>query len=270
MLCPGLRCALCFLSHQPEHVRVSQLAAVRLGADVVHLDTTRSSLCKGETEIDTLKSMEAMGVCCFIVRHHMEGVVSELADAAAPGTVLINGGDGCNEHPTQGLLDMLTLRQAKGCDFSQLKILIVGDIKHSRVARSAIYALRILGIGEIRICGPRHLLPEAGIPGCTVTEDFDAAIEGVDAVMTLRLQRERMSKELKISTESYHQAYGLTKVRLRRAADDAIVMHPGPVNRGVEIDDDVIDGTQSLVLPQVSNGIAVRMAVLETILNRAT
>jgi len=180
---------------------------------------------------------------------------------------VINAGDGRSGHPTQGLLDVLTIRQAKGPDFSKLKILITGDVKHSRVARSDLHALRTMGAGDIRVCGPASLLPEDDtLAGCQVGEDFDAMLEGADVVMMLRLQRERMEEGLVSSLEDYHRHYGLTAARLRRAAADAVVMHPGPINRGVEITDEVADGPQSLVLRQVSNGVAIRMAVLEMLL----
>ncbi|HLM54121.1 MAG TPA: aspartate carbamoyltransferase catalytic subunit, partial [Pseudoxanthomonas sp.] len=157
--------------------------------------------------------------------------------------------------------------QAKGPDFSRLKVLMVGDVKHSRVARSDLHALRILGVGEIRVCGPNSLLPQDGLlDGCTTGGDFDGMLEGVDAVMMLRLQRERMEEGLVESLEHYHRDFGLTAARLRQAAPDAVVLHPGPVNRGVEITDEVADGPQSLVLRQVSNGVAIRMAVLEALL----
>ena len=184
-------------------------------------------------------------------------------------TALLNAGDGRSAHPTQGLLDMLTLRQAKGMDFRELKVLIVGDVRHSRVARSELHSLRALGAGEIRVCGPASLLPEDDtLAGCIVTQDFEAALEHVDAVMMLRLQRERMTEGLVDSLEDYHRDYGLTPQRLRRAAPDAVVLHPGPMNRGVEIDDAVADGPQSLILRQVRNGVAVRMAVLEALMRR--
>ena len=261
--------AVCTLFFEPStRTRLSfQRAAQRLGADVLNFDASTSSTSKGETALDTLRNIEAMGVRGFVVRHSVDDGVAELAAAAAPGTALINAGDGRSAHPTQGLLDMLTLRQAKGADFSRMKVLVVGDIRHSRVARSDLQVLRTLGAGEIRACGPRSLLPDdATLDGCTVTHDFDAALEGVDAVMMLRLQRERMAEGLVSSLDDYHRDYGLTAARLRRAAPDAVVMHPGPMNRGVEIDSDVADGPQSLVLRQVANGVAVRMAVLETLL----
>jgi aspartate carbamoyltransferase catalytic subunit len=261
--------ALCTLFFEPStRTRLSfQRAAQRLGADVLNFDASTSSTSKGETALDTLKNIEAMGVRGFIVRHSADGGVAALAAQALPGTALVNAGDGRSAHPTQGLLDMLTLRQAKGADFSRLKVLIVGDIRHSRVARSDLQALRTLGIGEIRICGPKPLLPDdATLAGCQVGDDLDAALEGVDAVMMLRLQRERMAEGLVSSLDDYHRDYGLTSPRLKRAAPDAVVMHPGPMNRGVEIDDDVADGPQSLVLRQVANGVAARMAVLEALL----
>ncbi|MDQ3038612.1 MAG: aspartate carbamoyltransferase catalytic subunit [Pseudomonadota bacterium] len=243
------------------------LAAQRLGADVLNFDASTASTSKGESDLDTLKTLEAMGVHGFVVRHKTDGAVAALAAAAGPGTVILNAGDGRSNHPTQGLLDMLTLQQAKGADFAALKVLIVGDVKHSRVARSDLHALRALGTGEIRVCGPAALLPDDDtLRGCTVGDDFDAMLDGVDAVMMLRLQRERMVEGLVASLEDYHRDFGLTMGRLRRAAPDAIVMHPGPMNRGVEIADDVADGPQSRVLQQVANGVAVRMAVLETLL----
>jgi aspartate carbamoyltransferase catalytic subunit len=261
--------AVCNLFFEPStRTRSSfRLAATRLGADVFDFDASTSSTKKGETAADTLRTLEAMGVHGFVVRHPDDGAVAALAQVAGEGTALVNGGDGRHAHPTQGLLDMLALRQAKGGDFSKLKVLIVGDIKHSRVARSDLHALRTLGAGEIRVCGPQSLLPDdATLAGCTVAQDFDAALDGVDAVMMLRLQQERMVQGLVSSLEDYHRDYGLTETRLRRAAPGAVVMHPGPMNRGVEIDAAVADGPQSLVLRQVANGVAVRMAVLEALL----
>ena len=261
--------AICTLFFEPStRTRLSfQLAAQRLGADVLNFDLSTSSTRKGETARDTLKTIEAMGVRGFVIRHHDDGAVAALAAAADPGTALVNAGDGRSAHPTQGLLDMLTLRQAKGDDFRRLKVLIVGDVQHSRVARSDLHALQALGTGEVRVCGPQSLLPDpATLSGCTVSHDLDAALEGVDAVMMLRLQRERMDDGLVESLDDYHRQYGLTASRLRRADPGAVVLHPGPINRGVEITDEVADGPQSRVLTQVSNGVATRMAVLEALL----
>jgi len=261
--------AVCTLFFEPStRTRMSfTLAAQRLGADVLNFDASTSSTRKGETALDTLKNLEAMGVRGFVVRHQEDGAVAALSQHVEDGTVLVNAGDGRSAHPTQGLLDMLTLRQAKGHDFAGLKVAIVGDVKHSRVARSDLQALRTLGAGEIRVCGPVSLLPQDGtLHGCTVTHELDAALDGVDAVMMLRLQRERMEEGLVASLDDYHRDYGLTATRLKRAASDAVVMHPGPINRGVEITDEVADGPQSLILRQVTNGVAVRMAVLEALL----
>ncbi|NYZ63633.1 aspartate carbamoyltransferase catalytic subunit [Luteimonas deserti] len=261
--------AICTLFFEPStRTRLSfQRAAQRLGADVLGFDASTSSTTKGETALDTFRNIEAMGVRGFVVRHAADGAVAALARAAAPDVAVLNAGDGRTAHPTQGLLDMLTLRQAKGADFSGLRVAIVGDVKHSRVARSDLQALRTLGAGEIRVCGPERLLPDDGtLAGCEVGDDLDAALDGVDAVMMLRLQRERMEEGLVDSLEDYHRDFGLDARRLRRAAPDAVVLHPGPMNRGVEISDEVADGPQSLILQQVRNGVAVRMAVLETLL----
>ena len=262
--------AVCTLFFEPStRTRCSfQLAAQRLGADVLDFAAATSSTGKGETALDTLRTLEAMGVHAFVVRHGDDGAVAALAAAAGPCTAVVNAGDGRSAHPTQGLLDMLTLRQARGADFSRLRVLIVGDVRHSRVARSDLHALRTLGAGEIRVCGPAALLPDddATLAGCVVGHDLDAALDGVDAVVALRLQRERMADGLVASLEDYHRDYGLTAARLRRAAPQAVVLHPGPMNRGGEIEDAVADGPRSLVLRQVANGVAVRMAVLEALL----
>jgi aspartate carbamoyltransferase catalytic subunit len=244
-----------------------QLAAQRLGADVVNFDVGASSVKKGESPLDTLRTLEAMGVDAFVVRHAENGAVAALAAGAGPTTSLLNAGDGRAAHPTQGLLDMLTIRQHKGDDVSKLSVLIVGDVRHSRVARSDLHALRALGCGDIRVCAPTSLLPEpATVAGCSVGSQLDAMLDGVDVLMMLRLQRERMDEGLVPSLEQYFRDYGLDAKRLAKAKPDAIVMHPGPMNRGVEIADDVADGPQSVILDQVANGVAVRMAVLEHLL----
>lgn len=244
-----------------------QLAAQRLGADVLNFDVGASSVKKGETALDTFRTLEAMGVEAFVVRHAEDGAVAALADAAGPGTALLNAGDGRSNHPTQGLLDMLTLRRHKGRDFSRLSVLVVGDVKHSRVARSDLQALRQLGCRDLRVCGPAALLPGPEVlEGCTVGQELDAMLEGVDVLMMLRLQRERMEEGLVPSLEAYFADYGLDARRLARARPDAIVMHPGPMNRGVEIAAEVADGPRSVILEQVANGVAVRMAVLSHLL----
>ena len=257
--------SVCTLFFEPStRTRSSfHLAATRLGADLLNFDASTSSTSKGETALDTLRTLEAMGVDCFAVRHAQGGAVAELAAHAGAGTALINAGDGRLAHPTQGLLDMLTLRQAKGVDFSKLTVAIVGDVKHSRVARSDLHALRTLGTGTIRVCGPASLLPDAAeLQGCSVSEDFDATLEGADALVMLRLQRERMQEGLVPSLDEYVRDYCLTARRLARARPGAVVLHPGPLNRGVEIADAVADGSASQILRQVANGVAVRMAVL--------
>lgn len=258
--------AVCTLFFEPStRTRLSfHRAAQRLGADILNFEVATSSTSKGETALDTLKNIEAMGVSAFIIRAREDGLVARLAQSVAPGTALINAGDGRSQHPTQALLDMLTIREAKGRDFSALKVAIVGDILHSRVARSDLAALRTLGVQDIRACGPANLLPDdETLAGCHVTHDLDEALHAADVVMTLRLQRERMEDGLVESLDGYHRDYGINAARMARAAADAIVMHPGPLNRGVEISDEVADGAQSRILRQVENGVLVRMAVLE-------
>lgn len=239
-----------------------ELAASRLSAEVVNFDVATSSTSKGESVLDTLRTLEAMHCDIFVVRHRENGTPEFLARHARPGVAVINAGDGNNAHPTQGLLDVYTLRRHKGADFSRLVVLIVGDIRHSRVARSDMHALLALGIGELRICGPAALMPEALDPRVRVFEDFDQALRDVDAVIMLRLQRERMEQAAVPGERAYFSSYGLSSERLRCARPDAIVMHPGPMNRGVEIESAVADGPQSVILEQVSNGLVVRMAVM--------
>jgi aspartate carbamoyltransferase catalytic subunit len=242
-----------------------ELAARRLGADVINFDIASSSTSKGETLEDTLATLEAMDADAFVVRHKENGTPARLA-AHARRAAVINAGDGNHAHPTQGLLDLLTIRDRKG-DTKGLNVTICGDVRHSRVARSDIDGLAELGAREIRICGPTALLPDAAeFPECRIVEDFDAALEGSDVVIMLRLQKERMQTALGIGESDYFAAYGLTAARLRRANANAIVMHPGPMNRGIEIADEVADGSQSVILEQVANGIFVRMAVLAELL----
>lgn len=245
-----------------------QLAAQRLGADVINFEAESSSTRKGETLVDTLRNIEAMGASLFVVRHTHSSVPAALAAAAAAGSGVVSAGDGRHSHPTQGLLDMLTIRQHKGEDFSRLSVAIVGDIRHSRVARSDAQALRTLGLRDLRLAAPDTLLPdadEACFAGATVASSLDAALQNCDVVMMLRLQRERMDEGLVSSLEEYYRDWGLSPERLAQAKPDAIVLHPGPMNRGVEIADAVADGPQSVILEQVSNGVAVRMAVLEAL-----
>jgi aspartate carbamoyltransferase catalytic subunit len=262
----GLTVANLFFEPSTRTRASFQLAAERLGADVLNFETESSSTRKGETLVDTLRNLEAMGASLFVVRHTHSSVPASLAAAAAPGSRVISAGDGRHSHPTQGLLDMLTIRQRKGEDFSRLVVTIVGDIRHSRVARSDAQALRTLGVRDLRLAAPETLLPDRDDPNfasARVADTLDAALDGCDVVMMLRLQRERMDEGLVASLEEYYRDWGLSPERLALARPDAIVLHPGPMNRGVEIADAVADGPQSVILEQVSNGVAVRMAVLE-------
>ena len=242
-----------------------ELAARRLGANVLNFDIASSSTGKGESLEDTLATLEAMHADAFIVRHKENGTPARLA-ACARNAAILNAGDGNHAHPTQGLLDALTIRDHHA-DFSQLKVVICGDILHSRVARSDIHVLDALGTGEIRLCGPTALmLAAAEFPQCNIFDDFDAAIADCDVVIMLRLQRERMIEALIDDEAEYFLRFGLTTQRLRQARPGALVMHPGPMNRGIEIATDVADGSQSVILDQVANGVPVRMAVLASLL----
>ncbi|RMG35227.1 MAG: aspartate carbamoyltransferase catalytic subunit [Gammaproteobacteria bacterium] len=239
-----------------------ELAAKRLSADVLNFNVSTSATAKGETLLDTLRNIEAMHSEMFIVRHSQSGAAHFIARHAAPGVSVINAGDGRHAHPTQAMLDMFTIRRHKG-DFAPLRVAIVGDILHSRVARSQILALNTLGVTEVRVIGPRTLIPtEARALGVHIFHDLDEGLRDVDVVIMLRLQKERMDGALLPSEEEYFRLYGLTNERLENAKPDAIVMHPGPINRGVEMDSEVADGPRSVILRQVSYGIAVRMAVM--------
>jgi len=239
-----------------------EIAAKRLSADVVNLNIATSSQSKGESLLDMIDNLVAMQADMFVVRHAESDAAYRIAKHVPKGIHIINAGAGSHSHPTQGLLDAFTIRHFKK-DFSGLKIVIIGDILHSRVARSQIHVLKALGVNEIRVAGPKVLVPEVLTEmGVTVYNDVDAAIEGVDVVTTLRLQNERMKASLIPSAQDFYKDYGLTKERLALAHPQAIVMHPGPINRGVEIASDVADGAQSVILHQVTFGIAVRMAVM--------
>ena len=245
-----------------------ELAARRLGADVVNFDIAGSSTSKGETLLDTLHTLEAMHLDALIVRHRESGTPEFLVHHAASAVCVVNAGDGNHAHPTQGLLDALTIRQHRP-NFNLLTVTICGDVLHSRVARSDVHALQALGARAIRLCGPRALLPDTSeFPGCSLHENFDDAVEGSDVIIMLRLQKERMVATLLPDEAAYFERYGLTQERLRRAASGALVLHPGPINRGIEIASEVADGTQSRILEQVANGVFVRMAVLAEFLAR--
>ena len=239
-----------------------ELAAKRLSADVLNLDVQTSSTSKGETLYDTLRNLEAMAADMFVVRHGDSGAAHFIAGNVCPDVAIINAGDGNHAHPTQAMLDMLTIRRHQA-SFEQLSVAIVGDILHSRVARSNMEALRILGCQDIRVIAPRTLLPE-GIEqyGVRVFNDLRTGLRDVDVVIMLRLQKERMQSGLLPSEGEFYRQYGLTSDSLALARPNALVMHPGPINRGVEIESAVADGSQSVILKQVTYGIAVRMAVM--------
>jgi aspartate carbamoyltransferase catalytic subunit len=243
-----------------------EIAAKRLSADVLNLNIGTSSTSKGESLLDTIDNLSAMHADMFVVRHASSGapflIAEHLNRIRGPHVHVINAGDGRHAHPTQGLLDMYTIRHHKK-DFTQLRVAIVGDILHSRVARSDIHALTTLGVPEVRVIGPYTLLP-SGIEqmGVRVFTDMREGLRDVDVVMMLRLQNERMRGALLPSAQEFFKHYGLTQDKLALAKPDAIVMHPGPMNRGVEIDSAVADGTQAVILEQVTFGIAVRMAVM--------
>ncbi len=239
-----------------------EIAAKRLSADVINLNIGASSASKGESLLDTIDNLAAMNADMFIVRHSQSGASHLIAQHVKAGIAVINAGDGRHAHPTQGLLDMYTIRHYKK-SFHNLSVAIVGDILHSRVARSGIHALTTLGCPDVRVIGPATLIPsEVERMGVSVHHDMHRGLEGVDVVIMLRLQSERMSGPLLPSAHEFFKNYGLNAEKLARAKPDAIVMHPGPMNRGVEIESGIADGCQSVILPQVTFGIAVRMAVM--------
>jgi aspartate carbamoyltransferase catalytic subunit len=239
-----------------------ELAAKRLSADVLNINIDASSTVKGETLLDTLQNLEAMHCDMFVVRHTDSGAADFIARYVQPHVHVINAGDGRHAHPTQAMLDMFTIRRMKG-DFAPLTVAIVGDIMHSRVARSQINALTTLGVNEVRVIAPKTLIPkEVETLGVHVYHDLREGLRDVDVVIALRLQHERMQGAMLPSEHEYFQLYGLTEDKLALAKPDAVIMHPGPINRGVEIASGVADGPRSVILQQVTHGIAVRMAVM--------
>jgi aspartate carbamoyltransferase catalytic subunit len=236
-----------------------EAAALRLGAEVLGFSAAGSSLAKGETMLDTMLNLQAVGVTHFVVRHERSGVLEDLAPRLKAS--VINAGDGWHEHPTQALLDLMTLRE-RWNGFKGRKVVILGDVRHSRVARSNLFALKKLG-AKVVFCGPTALVPDdfTGL-GATVEHDVEKALKGADAVNVLRLQLERMEQGFVSSLSDYALAYRLTPARAALMKDDALVLHPGPMNRGVEIDSEVADGPRSVILEQVANGVFVRMAAL--------
>lgn len=239
-----------------------EIAAKRLSADVINLNISASAQSKGETLLDTVDNLAAMNADMFIVRHSQSGAAHLIARHVAPHIHVINAGDGRHAHPTQGLLDLFTIRRYKP-DLANLRVAIVGDILHSRVARSQIGALTTLGVPEVRVVGPKTLMPaEVERLGVHVFHDMEKGIKDVDVIIMLRLQNERMRGSFLPSTQEFYKYYGLTADKLALAKPDAIVMHPGPMNRGVEIESGIADGPQSVILAQVGFGLAVRMAVM--------
>ena len=243
-----------------------EIAAKKLSADVINLNVNTSSQSKGESILDTINNLIAMHADMFVIRHGQSGAAHFIAENINPKIKIVNAGDGYHAHPTQGLLDAFTIRHYKK-KFTNLKVAIVGDIKHSRVARSEINALNILGVPEIRVIAPKTLMPY-GVEelGVIPYDNFDEGIKNVDVVMMLRLQQERMDNALIPSQEEYFKTFGLTAKRINYANPDCIIMHPGPMNRGVEIESKFADSHQAVILPQVSFGIAIRMAVMSILL----
>lgn len=239
-----------------------EIAAKHMGADVINLNVARMSTTKGETLLDTIHNLEAMHTDMFVIRDTNAGAAYLVAKHVEKGVSVLNAGDGRHAHPTQAMLDMFTIRENKQ-DFSNLSVAIVGDILHSRVARSQIGALKTLGTKDIRVIGPNTLLPtDINLLGVKSFNSMREGLADVDIVMMLRLQRERMEGQLYASEREYFNAFGLNSEKIRYAKPDALVMHPGPINRGLEISSDIADSSRSLILPQVTNGIAVRMAVM--------
>ncbi|MEJ2534009.1 MAG: aspartate carbamoyltransferase catalytic subunit [Gammaproteobacteria bacterium] len=252
------------LFYEPStRTRVSfEVAALRLGMRVVNIAAADSSVKKGETLFDTFLTLQAMAPDVLVLRHPEDGAPLSLADAAAPGLHLVNAGDGSRAHPTQALLDALTLRQHFD-DLGSIRVLVAGDLHHSRVTRSGVALMKKLGVGEIRLAAPPGMQAGPQVSeGTRVFDDLDQALEGVDAVMMLRIQRERLAGMEAPDAASYHDRWGLTPKRLGRASAHCIVMHPGPMNRGAEIDSSVADGERSVIVQQVRNGVFVRMATL--------
>ena len=247
-----------------------ELAAKRLSADVLNINISTSATSKGESLMDMLRNLEAMASDMFVVRHANSGAAHFIAQNVTPNVAIINAGDGSHAHPTQAMLDMLTIRRHKG-NFSNLAIAIVGDIAHSRVARSQIHALNGLKAGEIRVIAPNTLLPhDMESFNVRVFSNMEQGLKDVDVIIMLRLQKERIRSAILPSEHEFYRLYGLTSEKLAYARPDAIVMHPGPINRGVEIESDVADGPQSVILNQVNYGIAVRMAILSMAMSGQT
>ena len=245
-----------------------EIAAKRLSADVINLDIPSSSQSKGESVLDTIDNLIAMGADIFIIRHSEPGIPGKIAKHVGPNVHIINAGDGHHAHPTQGLLDVFTIKKFKD-NFKSLSTAIVGDIKHSRVARSEIFALSALGVPDIRLIGPKNLMPDnIKVSNIKIFDSMEKGLRDVDVIMMLRIQKERMTGDNIPSEEDYFTNFGLRKKHLGLSKKDAIVMHPGPMNRGVEIDSEVADSDQSVILSQVTFGIAIRMAVMAMLIGK--
>ncbi|MDX1661612.1 MAG: aspartate carbamoyltransferase catalytic subunit [Gemmatimonadota bacterium] len=261
----GLSVANLFLEPSTRTRCSFELAEARLGIEKISIDGERLSLEKGETVTDTGHVLHAMGVNVIVIRHPEGGAPGVLA-AELPDVHVVNAGDGANEHPTQGLLDLFTLRRFWGGDLAGKRVVMVGDVAHSRVVRSDYFGLTALG-ADVTLCGPKHLLPDPDdFPEAEITDDLDDALEDVDAVMALRIQRERFGMGESVpDPNAYRDRFGLTVERVERLPDEVPILHPGPMNRGVEMDGEVADSLRSLVLQQVTSGVAVRMSVLSAL-----
>ena len=259
----GITLANLFLEPSTRTRSSFQIAAKRLGADVLNIDEHHSSRTKGETIIDTIRTLEAMGVNYFVVRHKERGILSKIVANVDLGSHVINGGESVDSHPTQGLLDLLTIKKYKK-GFDQIKVAIVGDIKHSRVARSLAEGLATMAVKTLTLIAPEEFKPDMKFyPNAEHCKNLDQGLVNADVVVALRVQRERIESLTEtISPDRYFEKYGLTMKRLEPCNDDVIVMHPGPMNRGVEISDEVADGANSVIREQITNGIAIRMALL--------
>ena len=259
----GITLANLFLEPSTRTRSSFQIAAKRLGADVLNIDDQHSSRVKGESIIDTIRTLEAMGVNYFVIRHKERGILSKIVASLDSDSHVINGGESTDSHPTQGLLDLLTIKKHKK-GFDQIKVAIVGDIKHSRVARSLTEGLTIMSNKKLALITPEEFKPNMEFyPNAEHYKDLDQGLVNADVVVALRVQKERIESLTEmISPNDYFEKYGLTEKRLQPCSDDVIVMHPGPVNRGVEISDEVADGANSVIREQVTNGIAIRMALL--------
>jgi aspartate carbamoyltransferase catalytic subunit len=242
-----------------------ELAGKRLGMDVINFETVSSSTTKGETLVDTVRTLAAMETDVFVIRHQANGQMQQLANLLPPNSHLISAGEGTQEHPTQALLDMFTI-QKYFPDFTQLTVAIIGDIRHSRVANSDIAALNLLGVPHIRLVGPKEFLPEELPPNCESFTHMEAGIKNANVLIALRIQKERLTQKVSFTTDEYFANYGLTLDRLKLAKPNAIVMHPGPFNREVEIASDVVDCPQSVIFEQVNHGVYCRMAVIAGLL----